>query len=255
MITETLTKLGLSDKEAAMYLSVLQQGRTTPATVAMLTKINRTTVYSLVKDLVEKGFLTEDLGGKTTYLVATAPQDLKFLVQKEEKKLEQKKRQVDAAITELMGMAKGSKYAIPRITFIQEEDLENYLYKRSDEWHASIMKYDGILWGFQDHTFAEHYEKWIDWEWRVGGPKNLRLRLFSNKSEVEEKNKAKEFSNRRQIKYWKRPEEFTGTIWVHGDYLILVQTRARPHYLVEIYDALLADNMRKFLSGIWDEIK
>jgi sugar-specific transcriptional regulator TrmB len=255
MINETLNKLGLGEKETAIYLAVLGQGKATPAHIAQLTKINRTTVYSVAKDLVKKGFISEDLGGQSTYLLASPPQDLKHLVQKEEKELENKKKLIDSAITELQNFSKNTKYAIPKINFIQEEDLENYLYKRSDEWHASIMKYDGILWGFQDHTFAQAYEKWIDWEWRTGGPKDLRLRLFSNESGIEEKNKAKEYSNRRQIKYWRGKENFTGTIWVHGDYLILVQTRTRPHYLVEIYDQLLASNMREFFKGIWEQIK
>lgn len=255
MIEENLKNLGLTDKETAVYLEVLKAGRTNPTQVSRLTKINRTTIYSVAKELIKKGFILEDLAGQASSLVAIPPQDLKFLIQKEEKQLEQKKAAIGRMIQDLQNLTKNAKYAIPKITFIQEQDLEDYLYKRSDEWHASIMKYDGILWGFQDHTFAEHYEKWIDWEWRVGGPKNLRLRLFSNKSGIEEKNKQKEFSDRRQIKYWKKPEEFTGTVWVHGDYLILVQTRERPHYLVEIYDALLAANMRKFLAGIWDEIK
>ncbi len=255
MINDYLKNLGLTDKETSIYLEVLKHGRISPTEVSRLTKINRTTVYSVAKELVNKGFILEDLAGQSSSLIAVPPQDLKFLVQKEEKQLEAKKQLISKMINELETLTQGAKYPVPKITFIQEETLEDYLYKRSDEWHKSIMKYDGILWGFQDHTFAEHYEKWIDWEWRIGGPKNLRLRLFSNQSGIEEKNRQKEFSNRRQIKYWKGKAGFSGTVWVHGDYLILVQTRERPHYLVEIYDNLLAENMRQFFSGVWDEIE
>lgn len=255
MLENNLKNLGLTEKETVVYLEVLKAGRTSPMQVSRLTKINRTTVYSVAKELVKKGFILEDLAGQASSLVAIPPQDLKFLIQKEEKQLEQKKQAIGQMIDELQNFTKNTKYPIPKITFIQEQDLMDYLYKRSDEWHASIMKYDGILWGFQDHTFAEHYEKWIDWEWRIGGPKNLRLRLFSNKSGIEEKNREKEYSNRRQVKYWSGKQNFTGTVWVHGDYLLLVQTRARPHYLVEIYDELLAKNMREFFNGVWDKLK
>ncbi len=254
MLESNLKSFGLTEKEAIVYLEILKLGRAGATEVAQTTKINRTTVYSVAKELIKKGFVLEDLAGKTSSLVAVPPQDLKFLLQKEEKQLEQKKLAMAKMIVDLQNLTKDAKYAIPKITFIQEEDLMDYLYKRSDEWHASIMKYDGILWGFQDHTFAEHYEKWINWEWQVGGPKDLRLRLFSNESAIEEKNRAKEFSGRRQIKYWKGKENFTGTVWVHGDYLILVQTGTRPHYLVEIYDQLLAQNMREFFKGVWDKL-
>jgi predicted transcriptional regulator len=253
MINETLKNIGLSEKEIAIYLAVLEQGKALPANISQITKINRTTVYSVAKDLVKKGFLYEDLGGQITYLVAVPPQDLKHLLQKEEVELENKRKLFETAILELQNFSKNTKYTIPKISFIQEQDLDNYLYKRSDEWHASIMKYDGILWGFQDHSFAENYEKWIDWEWRVGGPKDLRLRLFSNESGIEKKNKNKEYSNRRIIRYWNKTP-FTASVWVHGDYFIMVYTQKRPHYLVEIYDSLLAENMREFFKGVWQEL-
>jgi sugar-specific transcriptional regulator TrmB len=255
MIENYLKQLGLTEKEITVYLEILKAGKISPANVSRLTKINRTTVYSVAKELAKKGFIVEDLAGQASSFIAIPPQDLKFLIQKEEKQLEQKKQAIGQMIEELQNFSKNTKYSIPKITFIQEQDLMDYLYKRSDEWHASIMKHDGILWGFQDHSFAEHYEKWIDWEWRIGGPKNLRLRLFSNESGIEEKNRNKEYSDRRQIKYWKGKKTFTGTVWVHGDYLILVQTGERPHYLVEIYDQLLSENMREFFSGTWEQIK
>ncbi len=254
MINDYLKTLGLTEKETIVYLEVLKHGRVSPTEIARQTKINRTTVYSVAKELIKKGFILEDLAGQAASLIAIPPQDLKFLIQKEEKQLQEKKDLIGEMITELQSFTKEAKYPVPKITFIQEDSLEDYLYKRSDEWHKSIMKHDGILWGFQDHTFAEHYEKWIDWEWQIGGPKNLRLRLFSNQSVAEEKNLTKGF-DRRIIKYWKKPNPFTGTVWVHGDYLILVQTRERPHYLVEIFDELLAQNMRQFFSGVWEEIK
>lgn len=33
------------------------------------------------------------------------------------------------------------------------------------------MEKDSTWWGFQDHTFVEHYEKWIDWYWQEVAPK------------------------------------------------------------------------------------
>ncbi len=252
MIHETLSKLGLSEKEISVYLEVVKHGQISPAYIARITKINRTTVYSVAKELAKKGFIAEDLAGKTGSLVAVPVEDLQFLIKKEEKQLEQKKYTMHQMIEQLQTLTR-SKYAIPKITFIQEQDLEDYLFKRSTEWHKSIMKYDRILWGFQDHSFAQSYEKWVDWEWQQGGPPGLQLRLLTNKSEIEEKNKIKGYT-RREIKYWDKGN-FTASVWVHGDYLIMVVTKQRPHYLVEIYDGTLAYNMREFFKGVWNEIK
>jgi len=253
MINETLQKLGLSDKETSVYLSVLKQGKITPAAIGRLTGINRTTVYSVAKDLIKKGLIAEDLASNPTQLVARPPQDLDYLINEELKAVEEKKKLVASAIEQLQSTLKDSALPIPKIVFIQEAELEDYLYKRTEEWHKNIMSQDGILWGFQDHTFAEHYEKWIDWEWQVKAPAGMSLRLLSNKSPVEEKLKGKGYS-KRQIKYWNKSGEFTASVWVHGDYLLMVMTRQHPFYLVEIHDALLAKNMRELFKGIWDEI-
>jgi len=251
MVNDLLQELGLNPKEIAIYLCVLKHGKMHPSSISKETRINRSTVYSSARELIKKGFLLEDLAGPNSSLIAINPGDLNFLIKKEEQELTKKKHLIETTIKSLQELTRNSEYPIPKIVFIQENDLEDYLYKRSDVWHASIMERDGILWGFQDHTFAEHYEKWIDWEWQVGGPKDLRLRLLSNESSIEKKNTEKGYS-RRQIKFWPS-ESFTATVWVHGDYLILVQTRSRPHYLVEIHDVLLASNMRQFFNGVWEK--
>lgn len=53
-----------------------------------------------------------------------------------------------------------------------------------------------------------------------------------------------------EIRYWKEANQFTATVWVGGDYLVMVSTREEPHYLVEIHDATLAQNMREVFKGI-----
>ena len=35
------------------------------------------------------------------------------------------------------------------------------------------------------------------------------------------------------------------------EYLIMAQTRVRPHYLVEIHDAVLARNQLQLFKGLW----
>jgi sugar-specific transcriptional regulator TrmB len=250
MVNETLQKLGLNDKEVAIYTTVLQQGKITPANVAKLTKINRTTVYSVSKDLIKKGFVSEDLAGPASYLVARPPQDLKFVIDKEEQELNQKRRLVNKAIDELQLLTKNVKYSIPKIVFISEEGLGDYLYKQTPIWDESIQKTKSIWWGFQDKTFVRHYEQWIDWYWETGGSKNMELQLISNESA--EALKKKKFP-RRHIKFWNKSQDFTATTWILGDYVVMIVTAERPHYLVEIHDAVLAHNMRELFKGLWEQ--
>ena len=250
MIEQILKDLGFSEKEIRVYLTVLQHGKTTPATVGRLTGINRSTVYALSKDLIEKGVILEDIGSSKSFLIAQPPEDLMNLAKKEERELKNKKVLIDQAIIELQKLNKSTKYSIPKITFIYEEDIENFLHKQSPEWSKSILEHDAVWWGFQDTGFVKQYQKWIDWYWRECAPKNLVLKLLTNESKVEEEMAERKY-DKRIVKFWDKGEDFTATTWINGDYLVMIMTEKKPRYLVQIYDATLAHNMREMFKGIW----
>jgi len=254
MLKESLKQLGFTDKEIEVYLAVLEQGKTTPANIALLTGINRTTVYSIAKDLLEKGVIDEDIAGPKSYLVALPPEDLKNLAKKEERDLQSKKILINQVTSELQNFTKNTKYSIPKISFIYEEDIENFLYKQTPEWNNSTLGKDKTWWGFQDPTFVLSYQKWIDWFWQESVPKDLELKLLSNDT-ADEQLVAKKGYEHRQIKFWKKGKDFTATTWVTGDYLVMVVTNQHPHYLVQIHDATLAHNMREMFKNIWEEEK
>ena len=255
MIHQLLKQLGFSDKEIQIYLAILQHGKATPVEIARATKINRSTVYNIADGLAEKGIIAQDLGGKIKYLVARPPKDLTEIVGKEKKKLDEKQKLIDSAIQELQVFTKDTKYSVPKIVFIGDEDLENYLYKQSPTWNESILKKDKTFtwWGFQDRHFVSHYEEWIDWYWEsCPSSKDVSLKLLSNESA--EEIKSKKFP-RRKIKFFNASEDFTGTIWINGDYVIMIVCAKRPHYLVEIHDELLAHNLRSVFKGIWSNVE
>ena len=64
MINELLTQLGFGEKEIKVYLTLLQHGKLSPASLAKIVGLNRSTVYSVAKELKEKGVIAEDLGGQ-----------------------------------------------------------------------------------------------------------------------------------------------------------------------------------------------
>jgi len=251
MINELLTKIGLNDKEIQVYLTVLQYGKITPAALAKVIGINRTTIYSTAKELVTKGLITEDLGAPTISLIAKPPADLENYIDQEEKQIRQKRELAKRAIHELQAVVKTQQFALPKIVFIPEAELEAYMYKQAKTWNESINKRDGMHWGFQDKTFVANYAKWIDWYWEGGLPEIKELRLLSN--EVAELPYKKKFAKRR-IRFWDQSAYFTATTWIMGDYVIMIVTSQHPFYLVEIHDAVLAHNMREVFKGIWNSI-
>src|SRR5689334_21417619 len=120
MIQELLGQFGLTDKETLVYLTVLERGKISYAQVGKIAKINRTTVYSVAKELISKGLITEDLAGKSSYLVALPPTEIQTVIDKEEKELFKKKQAVSQIVSELKKISQNTQYTIPKISFIEE---------------------------------------------------------------------------------------------------------------------------------------
>jgi sugar-specific transcriptional regulator TrmB len=253
MISQILKKLGLNETEIPVYLTILQHGKISAAHLSKLTKINRTTIYSITKQLVKHGIIAEDLSTNKRQFIARPPQDLDILLRRQEHEIEEKRYLLENAMSDLEKLAKTAQYSIPKIVFIEEDELKEYLYSQTSEWNKSILQVDGIWWGFQDPTFVEHYPEWIDWYWQQTEPLDISLRLLTTESKVEEEMKKKNYP-KRTMKFWKGGEGFTASTWINGDHLIMIMTNQRPHYLVEIHDKVLAHNMRKLLKGIWSSV-
>ncbi len=256
MINELLAKLGFSDKEIQVYLAVLENGKIAPAQVATLTKIKRSTVYAVAKELLKRGVITEDVEGSGGYLVALPPEHLGSALEKEEQVMVEKKKLIKEAVAELEHIPKSKSYSVPKMRFIDEYNVKDFLYKQTPIWEESMKKEKELTWwGFQDHTFVEHkdFGGWVEWYWNRA-PKEYDLKLISNDSEIEEKMKSKDIS-RRVIRFWKKNFKFTGTYWILGEYVVFIMSKQRPYYLVETRDAVYAENMREVFKNIWEGIK
>lgn len=253
MIEKVLQELGLGNKEQVVYKLILEHRKIAPALLARLAKINRTTVYSVAKELKEKGLIVEDLGGKILYYLPSRANELNKIITEEKEKAEKKECSIRELQEFLKNAPESKTYSVPKIRFVDEVDLEKYLYESIPRWIENQLAVDSkTWWGFQDHTFVEHFEDWIVWFWK-NAPKEIDLKLFSNESSIESQMKRKHITPR-QIRFWKESSELTGTQWIVGSYIILVVTKERPFYLVEIHDAVMAHNMREVFKTLWGKV-
>jgi sugar-specific transcriptional regulator TrmB len=253
MLNEYLKQLGFSDKEIAVYLCILENGKISATAVANISKINRTTVYSVAKELVNKAIISEDLGGTTLYYTALPPNELKNLYKAQEEELKQKKGVIENVIQELEALPKSKQYSVPKIRFIDEAHLHDFLFKQLPVWIDSAKNNDRNWWGFQDVSFIEAYPDWFKYHWEIY-PKDYGTRLMTNKKPAEKEFAKQIKDERRQIKYWGKAIDFTATHAVLGDYVLFAVTRQHPHYLVETHDAVMAQNLREMFKGFWEKI-
>lgn len=102
MINKYLEDAGLSDKEANIYLQLVQVEQASVMDLAQKTKIKRPTVYTILKSLTKKGLVSEIEENKKTKYMAESPEMLKTYLERQELSLgELKKRFVTDVIPQI----------------------------------------------------------------------------------------------------------------------------------------------------------
>lgn len=129
----TLEKLGLDDREAAVYISLLENGPQLPQHIARSTGLKRTTLYELFPDLIKTGAIVEIQQGKRRLFQATPPESLL-------RKYEQNYREIKQNIAELTDVYRmqGLK---PKIEVYEGFDGLKKLYLRTLEIKKTIGCY------------------------------------------------------------------------------------------------------------------
>jgi len=94
----TLQNYGLSEKEARVYLTVLELGTSVASTIARRAELNRVTTYTLLEDLKRDGIVNETTKEGVKYYSVISPD---ILLKQREQKYESFKEKVP----ELLAMA------------------------------------------------------------------------------------------------------------------------------------------------------
>src|SRR3989338_386223 len=103
MINE-LKKIGLSDKEAKVYLAGLELGKASVQDIAKKAGVNRTTVYVMVGSLENRGLMKTMKVGKRTFFVSENPDTFLDVLKKSKKEIEEKEMEIKEILPELKSL-------------------------------------------------------------------------------------------------------------------------------------------------------
>lgn len=251
MNEKSLFALGLDKKEVSLYKAVARARMISPSDLAKMIGIKRTTAYSMARGLVEKGLLLEDTTQRPRVFVPAGRDDMIGVVEQEQRRFEERQRLLLQLGEEVSNREAEETYPVPQIRFIQEEKIEPFLNQRIVEWSKSMEEVDPVFWGYQDPTLLEHYEPWIQKYWDYA-PKHFEVKLLTNLA-APEKGVAGKYE-RRFTKFWGGATNFISTTWIIGDYVIILNTRKHPFYLIEIHDKLMAHDQREVFRNLWEMV-
>ena len=114
MFEKYLKDIGLSDKEAAVYLALLSFDKALVSDISEKAKIKRPTTYVILETLAKKGLVSESNIGKKTYYIAEPPEKLGLFVERQIHMLEENKKSLDIIVPQLKSIQReqGEKPAV-----------------------------------------------------------------------------------------------------------------------------------------------
>ena len=121
MFENDLKQLGLSDKEAKVYLAVLELGPSTATQIAQKAEINRPTAYVQIENLMKLGLMNSHEKGKKTYFVAEPPERLQELVRKNQTEIEERGRRLKEILPELQVLFDSAEER-PKVRFYEGKE-------------------------------------------------------------------------------------------------------------------------------------
>ncbi len=151
-----LQKLGLSQKEARLYLVALENGPATIAKLAQKSGLKRGTIYEFLTEMLEKGLLEVSISGKRKLYASVQPQKLKKIIDRQ-------KEILDNLIPDL-SMLTSTSPAKPKIKFYEgKEGLVAAYYEMLDLPNGSevlgFATFEGIYKLFSESAIHTYIKK------------------------------------------------------------------------------------------------
>ena len=155
MLKKELIKLGLSEKEASVYMSAIQIGPSPVQKISQKSKVNRATTYVIIESLMQMGLMSTYDEGKKTFYVAEKPDQLVDYFKGKEKELHNKISHIKDILPELKILYNDYsdrpkvKYfeGIEGLKAVQNDfansltkEEEMYIFLPYDEFEASVLK-------------------------------------------------------------------------------------------------------------------
>lgn len=101
---QALIKLGLSEKEAKVYLATLELGEDTVQNIGKKAGVNRATTYVILEKLMGLGLVSSIEHDKKAKFIAESPTELVNILEEQKREIEGRRTHLDEAMNQLMAI-------------------------------------------------------------------------------------------------------------------------------------------------------
>lgn len=239
MLQELFQKIGFNQKEAAIYTVLYQRGPNPVSTLAQLTSIKRTSVYDILKNLLERGLILSFQQGLTTYFAVDDVQKISF-DQKE------KLQYAEKIVEEL----KNNPFTAEGMQINYYKGLEGY--RQMYEDMLSQKPPEILGWMYIDNFYIgidpKREEEWT----RERNKQGIKVRLMLQDSKIARAMKKVSAHINREIKIIPRSKFFfESSCFIYQDYICFFHTSEKIFTGIRIHHADFFQLLRQVFEMTW----
>ena len=159
-VTKALKEIGLSDKEVAVLVVLLEHGPMLVSAIAKQARINRTTAYGLLKELMAKSLVSQVKKEGADRFQSIAPELLPAYIERRRDILADSKKAVEEAVPQIKLLrAKGK--SLPKVQFFEgaegvQQAYEDTLENNKEKFMRDLTGIDAAYSNL-DPKFVQYY--------------------------------------------------------------------------------------------------
>lgn len=237
-----LAFIGFSDKEIAIYLSLLEIGKGTVAKIARRAGINRPTGYHILGGLESKGLVkTSGKEPKQEY-VAESPDKIETLIREQLRESEERLSQARALIPELKSIH--NIMDRPKVMFYEGKGGLQKVYEDTLSSHEEILAYASVedIQPTLPHYFPDYYKRRTK--------KGISIRaIFPESPDAQERASLDKEEKRTSVIIPSEKYGFHPEINIYDNKVMIASWREKLGIIIE--SAEIADAMKKIYELAW----
>jgi sugar-specific transcriptional regulator TrmB len=233
-----LEQFGLSEKEAKVYLAVLELGGASVVAIATLAGIHRVSTYDLLESLKEKGFVFDTQQDKRRIVRPMEPEQVAAAIRSKE-------RLFSALVPELTAI-RGKGEGKPRASCFEGRDG---IWQALKDYFNNKIKSETLIYGSADRILSEYK---IEIKREAGaaalaGAKSKNLQERKNGADKEALSEVKVFG---PIKYLPEGKKISGNIFIYDNKVLTISWEQMTAVVID--DKHHAENQRCVFNLLWE---
>lgn len=257
MIQQLLTDIGLSDKEADMYMILLRYGMQSTSFLAKKGNFNRGTAYVILHSLLEKGLVMQTTKDKIQYFSPVSPELLVKYVEHKEQELHFHKEKIQSMMGQFLAI-QNPMTTKPKIEFFDGIEgarivLED-TFTSNDKTLRAFLSIDDI----SAFTGPEYFDNYTTQRINKGYTLHVIRTHIKDKEALANNKYASRYvtskKEKREVRYVSETLDFPISMYMYDNKLAIISSK-EENFALLVKSRELSSMQKKIFDLLWDSLK